>query len=68
MRAGGLAIAAASPVQRRVFPARFAVVGQYAHVFLHALVHLVTDDIHEALKHLLDVDVVLRAGFEELET
>ena len=33
----------------------------------HALVHLVADDVHQPLKHLLHVDVVFGAGLEELE-
>lgn len=32
------------------------------------LVHLLTDDIHQALKDLLHVDVLLGTGLEELET
>lgn len=42
-------------------------VGYEVAVSLHALVHLLADDVHQTLKHLLHVDVVLRAGLKELE-
>ena len=35
---------------------------------LHALVHLLTDHIHQALKHLLHVDVVLGTGLKKLKS
>lgn len=35
---------------------------------IQALGHLFTDDVNEALKGLLHVDVVLSAGLEELKT
>lgn len=35
---------------------------------VQALRHLFADDVHQALKGLLHVDVVLGAGLEELET
>lgn len=53
---------------RGVLEALVPVVGYEVGVSLHALVHFVTDDVHETLKDLLDVDVVLRTGIEELET
>lgn len=34
---------------------------------VQALGHLFADDVHQALKGLLDVDVVLGAGLKELE-
>lgn len=34
---------------------------------IQRLRHLLTDDVHQPLKGLLDVDVVLGAGLEELE-
>lgn len=34
---------------------------------VQALGHLFADDVHQALEGLLDVDVVLGAGLEELE-
>lgn len=42
-------------------------VGCEAGFLLHGLVHLLTDDVNESLEHLLDVDVVLGAGLEELK-
>lgn len=42
-------------------------VGCKAGFLLHGLVHLLTDYVNETLKHLLDVDVVLGAGLEELK-
>lgn len=36
-------------------------------VSIHAFVHFVTDDVHQALENLLYVDVVFGAGLEELE-
>ena len=43
-------------------------IGHGAGVSVHALVHLVTDDVYQAIKHLLHVDVVFGTGLEELET
>ena len=40
---------------------------QHPRVPLQALAHLLTDDVHQPLKHLLHVDVVLSARLEELE-
>lgn len=54
-------------LRRRVSEALVPVVGHEVGVSLHALVHLLADDVHEALEHLLHVDVVLGAGLEELE-
>lgn len=34
---------------------------------LDALIHFLTDHVHQALKHLLHVDVVLGTGLKELE-
>lgn len=41
-------------------------IGQHVGISAHALVHLLTDDVYQPLKHLLHVDVVLGAGLEEL--
>lgn len=43
-------------------------VGYEVDVSLHALTHLLTDDVHQTLKHLLHIDVVLSAGLKEVET
>lgn len=37
-------------------------------ISVRARVHLLTDDVHQMFKHLLDVDVFLGAGFEEQKT
>ena len=66
-KAGGLASTAPVALWRRVFKALVPVVRHEVDVSLHALVHLLTDDIHKTLKHLLHVDVVLCAGLEELK-
>lgn len=66
-KAGGLASTAPMAFWRRVFEALVPVVRHEVDVSLHALIHLLTDDVHKTLKHLLHVDVVLCAGLEELK-
>jgi len=67
-RPGGSAATAPVALRRRVFQDLVPVVGRQVAVALDALVHLLADDVHEALEHLLHVDVVLGADLEELET
>lgn len=43
-------------------------IAAWAGAGFQGLIHLVTDDIHQALEHLLHVDVLLGAGLEELKT
>lgn len=56
-RREGLASTASNRRNRRGIP-----------VDIYLLSHFVTDDVHQVFKHLLDVDVFLGAGLEELET
>lgn len=39
-----------------------------ARAWFQGLIHLLTDDVHEALKHLLHVDILLGTGLKELKT
>lgn len=49
--------------QGRAFP-----IAPWAGAGFEGLIHLLTDDIHQALKDLLHVDVLLGAGLKELKT
>lgn len=69
-RGGGSCLAAAATglggwgiAQGWAFP-----IASRAGAGFQGLVHLLTDDIHQALKDLLHVDVLLGTGLEELET
>lgn len=43
-------------------------VAALARAWFQGLIHLLTDDVHEALKHLLHVDILLGTGLKELKT
>ena len=62
-----LSAGAATLVWGRVLQAGALVIGQWAGLPIHALAHLLADDVDETLEHLLHVDVVFGTGLEELE-
>lgn len=43
-------------------------VAAWARARFQGLIHLLTDDVHKALKHLLHIDILLGAGLKELKT
>lgn len=43
-------------------------IGAWAGAGFQGFIHLVTDDVHQALEHLLHIDVLLGAGLKELKT
>ena len=59
--------AAPLAVGRAVLQWQAARVPQHPRVPLQGLAHLLTDDVHQSLKHLLHVDVILGARLKELE-
>lgn len=59
--------AARRAAARRLLQVGRVVVGRRADVAVWTLVHLLADGVDQAVKHLLDVDVVLGAGLKELE-
>jgi 4-amino-4-deoxy-L-arabinose transferase-like glycosyltransferase len=43
-------------------------IAAWAGAGFQGFIHLVTDDVHQALEHLLHIDILLGAGLKELKT
>lgn len=61
------ACASALAAAGRLLQVGSLVVGRWTGLTVGALVHLLTDGVHQLVKNLLHVDVVFGTGLEELE-